>query len=337
MMSWSPPPRSPSGAVPDELGAAADSVPGSGLLALSTQQLEYLMAVASAPRWADAAARLGVTPSALSQGLAQLERRLGVPLFAREGRRRVLRPDAAPVLASSRRIVAETRDLARWAASMRLGEAGSVRVGMIDLAAVSLFGATLQRFRRSRPDVGLHLAVAPSAALLDQLAGGEIDLAVVVAPERPTGELSFEPLTRDELAVYAPDGGRAGDPASWGPWVTFPEGSHTRRLVARALGERGAPFAVVATSNQPEVLCEMVRLGMGWTVLPVAQAEAGANPLLPARPEPLVSRELVVATRHGHPPSATARLLVDELKADAGPGAPSGATGVGADDGRPHH
>ncbi|MFV0260811.1 MAG: LysR family transcriptional regulator [Acidimicrobiales bacterium] len=302
-------------------------------LALSTQQLEYLVAVVAAPTWADAAVRLGVTPSALSQGLAQLERRLGVPLFARDGRRRVLRPEAAPVLDYARRTVAETRDLARWATSMRQGEAGSVRVGMIDLAAVSLFGETLQRFRRARPDVDLHLAVAPSAVLLQQLAAGETDLAVVVPPARPTGELAFEALTRDELGVYAPDGVTAGEPASWGPWVTFPEGSHTRRLVAGALAERGAPFVVVATSNQPEVLCEMVRLGMGWTVLPVAQAETGANPLRPARPEPLVSRPLVIATRHGHPLSATATVLVDALVADAGPAVAS-TTAAAAPKGR---
>jgi hypothetical protein len=56
---------------------------------LSVQQLDYLVAVHDAPTWADAAAAVGVTPSALSQGLSELERRLGVALFARDGRRRV--------------------------------------------------------------------------------------------------------------------------------------------------------------------------------------------------------------------------------------------------------
>jgi len=65
---------------------------------LTVQQLDYLVTVVDAPTWADAAARLGVTPSALSQGLAELERRVGVPLFERDGRRRVLSAGATPVV-----------------------------------------------------------------------------------------------------------------------------------------------------------------------------------------------------------------------------------------------
>ncbi len=53
---------------------------------LTIQQLDYLVAVADHATWAEAAASLGVTPSALSQGLAELERRLGIGLFERVGR-----------------------------------------------------------------------------------------------------------------------------------------------------------------------------------------------------------------------------------------------------------
>ena len=51
---------------------------------LSIRQLEYLVAVAEEPTWALAAQRVGVSASALSQGLAELERRVGVALFERE-------------------------------------------------------------------------------------------------------------------------------------------------------------------------------------------------------------------------------------------------------------
>ncbi|NDH24087.1 MAG: LysR family transcriptional regulator [Actinobacteria bacterium] len=61
---------------------------------LGIRQLEYLLAVSRSATWAEAAASLGVTPSALSQGLAELERRVGVPIFDREGRRRPIRSRA---------------------------------------------------------------------------------------------------------------------------------------------------------------------------------------------------------------------------------------------------
>ena len=72
---------------------------------LTIRQLEYLVAVADEPTWAVAAQRVGVSPSALSQGLAELERRLGLTLFESVGRRRVLRSSASPVLDHARRVL----------------------------------------------------------------------------------------------------------------------------------------------------------------------------------------------------------------------------------------
>jgi len=79
------------------------------MLQPSIQQLSYLVAVADAATFSDAAATIGVSTSALSQGLAELERRVGLDLFVREGRRQVLRDESAEVLAYARRVVADTR------------------------------------------------------------------------------------------------------------------------------------------------------------------------------------------------------------------------------------
>ena len=80
-----------------------------------------------------------------------------------------------------------------------------------------------------------------------------------------------------------------------------------------ALAGLGARFEVVAESNQPEVLREMVRLGVGWAVLPPVQAESGAEPLAPARRTPLATRRLVVARRAGAPSDAALDALVAVL------------------------
>src|SRR5688572_26397008 len=99
---------------------------------LTVQQLEYLVAVADARTWAEAAAGIGVTQSALSQGLGELERRVGVTLFERAGRRRVLARSAQPVLDHARAVVAATQNLGEWAVRQRGGDLGELRVGMID-------------------------------------------------------------------------------------------------------------------------------------------------------------------------------------------------------------
>jgi DNA-binding transcriptional LysR family regulator len=288
------------------------------LPALTVPQLSYLVAVADAPTFAAAASSLGVTTSALSQGLAELERRVGVALFERVGRRQVLREEAGEVLAYARRVVADTGELARWAASARSGRTGRLRVGMIDAAAVHHCAQALRAFRRSFGDVDLRLTVAPSAELLDLLAAGRLDLAVVVEPPEPVAGLEAELLVEEPLVIVPAEGSDAstiGDPSRWGPWVLFPTGSHTRQVIEDELRVRGVVVEVVAESHQPEVLREMARLGVGWTVLPDHQARTPGRraPKGGGQPAVLTSRRLVLVRRTGRVANPTADALIATL------------------------
>ena len=280
---------------------------------LSIRQLEYLVAVADHPSWAVAASAVGVSPSALSQGLAELERRIGVPLFDRQGRRRVLRPTVGEVLAHARQVVALTGDLVEWADRTRAGGVGRLRVGMIDAAAVGHYSDAFRVFHRDHAELDLMLTVGPSGQILDDLGAGRIDVAICVQPVRPRRGVVTRPLRSEDVAVYSPDGARPRSPACWGPWVLFPEGSHTRAVIVDALRELGAPIEIVAESHQPDVLRAMVGLGLGWTVLPVVQAEMGTDALTNGRV--IATRDLVAATRDGAATDPAVQLLLDALEA----------------------
>ena len=287
---------------------------------LTVQQLEYLVAAAASPTRAVAAASLGVTPSALTQGLAELERRIGVTLFERSGRLTRLRPQAADVLAHARRVVAETRGLARWAEGQRTGRAGVVRLGTIDAVAVHHRAEAIRRHRQDVPGLDLRLNVAPSGELLDSLRVGDLDLVACVEPTRhdlstQLDGIDFDHCFTEPLFAYAPAQSNAETMADWGPWVSYPRGSHTREVIAAGLVAAGAPFTVVAESNQPEVLREMVRLGMAWAVLPAVPAETGSEPLKRARRRPVAERRIAVARRSGLPADAAVEALAEALLA----------------------
>ena len=276
---------------------------------------------------AEAAAELHISPSALSQGLSELERRLGLELFQRQGRSRTLTAQGEEAVRHAERILAATRDLNIWVDGTLKGERGQVRLGLIDIAAVNYFPETLIEYRAARPQIDLQLSIGPSANLTMQLLDGQLDAAVIVAPVEAAGfdapDLALVELFTEELAIYAPGAVPGGppipvdDPARWGPWITFPPESHTRRHIARALRELGAEFRVEAESHQPDVLRQMVNLGMGWTVLPVLQAETEPNPLRRAREKPLLSRRLVIATRTGGAKDAALGELLGRLQEQA--------------------
>ena len=65
---------------------------------------------------------------------------------------------------------------------------------------------------------------------LKNIVGGELKGYTELLNEART-----EALMDEELAVYRPDGRRAGPVDRWGPWVLFPAGSHTRTVIETAL------------------------------------------------------------------------------------------------------
>ena len=266
---------------------------------LSTAQLAYLVAITRHRTWAEAASSLRVTPSALSQGVAELERRLGVPLFAADGRRRVPYEYTATMAECAERILADLDQTTRWLRAVGGGQVGRLRVGMIDIAAVHHCQSAVRKFRKAHPQLDVGFTVAPTGALLERLERGQLDVAVCVDPDG-TGPFDATPLLSDALAVYAPPGvNEVGPPSSWGPWLLFPAESRTRTAIDRRLRAIGAPVVVEMESHQPEVLVEMVRLGLGWTVLPTAQAEHGPHRLARAMAEPLLTRTISAVTRRG--------------------------------------
>lgn len=284
---------------------------------ISIRQLEYLVAVADAPTWAAAAASVGVSASALSQGMSELERRIGIPLFESVGRRRLVRPAARPALDHARHVVALTRDLTDWADRLGSARTGRVNVGMIDVAAVVHFPGVLRSFRDERSEVELRLSVAPSRRLLSDLQSGRLDLAVCVTPPEPVAGIETAALMSEAMVVYAPPGTTIGPADTWGPWVLFPDDSHSRRLVVDRLARLGAPIEIAAESHQPDVLREMVVLGLGWTVLPRSQGEVETGG--PVVGEQILERDLVIATRAGsvHDPAVDALAARLASRADA--------------------
>lgn len=288
----------------------------------SPTQLRYFVAAIDHGSWSDAATATGVSASAFVQGIGELEKRLGVALFDKDGRRRVPTADGLGAVVHAREVLGALASLDRWAEQTREGRVGQIRAGLIDTAAVHHFGEVLVRFRTLHPELGVRLTVRPSAQLFELLRAGDLDVVIAVAPSE-VGGLAIRPLVSEPLYVYAPPKTSIGAPPTWGPWVGFPADSRTRALVATALAQRGADYEVVGESSQPAVLREMVRLGMGWTVLSAVDAEREPHALRRAVEDPVAARVLTLAYRADRRPSVALErfiaMLVSEETIDQDP------------------
>ncbi len=266
-------------------------------------QLAYLREVERAPTFTAAAERLGISQPALSQALASLERHLGVPLFERDGRRRVLTEAGVEAARFASEVLGRAAALRSWIGARGQGDAGALAVGMIDAASLYLLPSTIGAYRAAHPAVDLRLLVDTSEALMERLRRFELDLAFVIAP---AGEdLEALPVRTELLHIYAPANapGASDDPAD-AEWALYPSGSHTRSLIDDGLRALGIIPRVTLESGNPEVLRQVVALGLGWSVLPGAVADEDVAAGHATRRERVAERTLLGVRRAGAAPDA---------------------------------
>ncbi|MEI6135920.1 MAG: LysR family transcriptional regulator [Chloroflexota bacterium] len=261
--------------------AASTNLPGSLSLAAQVEgvafsfhvhQLAYLREVERSSTFTAAAERLGVSQPALSQALAALERQLGVSLFERAGRRRVLTEAGREAARFAGEVLGRAAELRSWVAARRQGDSGRLTVGMIDAASLYLLPGTIGAYRAAHPDVELQLLVDTSEELMDRLRRFELDLAFVIGPAGD--DLEVHAVHTEALHIYAPLG--ASESPNEAAWALYPARSHTRSLIDDGLRRLGITPRVMLESSNPEVLRQVVALGLGWSVLPTAVAEGDA-------------------------------------------------------------
>ncbi|AKV04270.1 Transcriptional regulator, LysR family [Labilithrix luteola] len=141
---------------------------------MDLEGIEFLTAAVAAGSFAAAARRLGVTPSAVSRRVAQLERDLGVPLLARTTRSLRLTNDGQAFHERCVRILEELREARDTIARATKKPAGLLRVDAPVALGRAVLAPKLKRFLDRYPEIRLDLTlrdhfVDPVAEGLDVL------------------------------------------------------------------------------------------------------------------------------------------------------------------------
>ncbi|MFM1987696.1 MAG: hypothetical protein RJA99_653 [Pseudomonadota bacterium] len=175
------------------------------LTRFTVRQVEAFVVVAEHLGFSAAAERLGLTAQAVSQLVADLEATLGFRLFDRTTRSVALSAAGRDFLASAETLVRQVQAAESAADDVRNRAAGVVRVGAPQVLAATALPEAIRAYRALRPKVVVRIRDVPVDALVDRVAGGDVDLAV--GPDRPTGpEVAREPLFDSPWVLWcAPD------------------------------------------------------------------------------------------------------------------------------------
>lgn len=146
-----------------------------------------------------AAARLHIAQPALSQQIGRLERQLGVTLFARTKRRVELTEVGAAVLAPARASVDAAAAVGEEARGFAAGERGELRLG-VSPGAHYTAQRLLTAFAHRAPGVRVRASHQSSGTLAEQIARGELDVALGFCTNRARG-VARRRLTEERAVV----------------------------------------------------------------------------------------------------------------------------------------
>jgi DNA-binding transcriptional LysR family regulator len=239
-----------------------------GLRNVTMRQLQIFSSAARHLNFSRTSEELHLTQPAVSMQIKQLEESAGLPLFERTGRRVFLTEAGSELYRYAQQVLGAIKDAEEILGAMKGLQGGRLTIGVVSTAKY-FAPKLLAMFNERYPNLELRLQVNNREAVVQMLAGNEIDVAVMgTAPRRL--DTVAAPFARHPLVVIAHPGHplahRKRIPLAALEAETFivrEPGSGTRSAMERFFTERRIKVRVGMEISSNETIKQAVMAGMG--------------------------------------------------------------------------
>jgi len=293
---------------------------------MDTRQLAAFCAVVERASFSQAAEQLGVTQPAVSLQIRSLEKRLGVQLLDRSGRRVEPTEAGRRLYRSALRLLAQEAQLLAELGEETEGElTGRLELGASPGPGGTVLPVVLCEFQQRHPQVHVALTVSDTQRIVDQVARRELELGVVGAARRHRGVV-FETFFRDEVVLAVPRGHRFADRVVTvdelreEPMILMQEGAGVRQVIddeLRGAGLRLRDLDVRLELGLQESARSAVLAGYGITFISrsAIEADVAAGTLAIGRVEGLdPARDIQLGRSAGRAETRVGQAFVDFTK-----------------------
>lgn len=237
--------------------------------------LQAFLAVAETGSFSRAAERIFLTQPAVSKRIAALEVQLAARLFDRIGKRIQLTPAGTALYERARRVLRDLDDVKRSITDLSGAIAGELRLATSHHIGLHRLPEPLRQFHATYPQVRLDLRFMDSEQACNEVARGEIELAIVTLPPKLETPLRADTMWDDPLDIVV----ARHHPLATQRDVQFKDladypailpgpGTYTREIILKALGSWRDKIDVGMATNYLEVLKMLASIGLGWSALP---------------------------------------------------------------------
>lgn len=287
----------------------------------SLRQLSYLLALHEHGHFLRAAAASCISQSALSAGIAELERLLETSLVERSKRHVRFTPIGEEIVVRARQMVRAAEDL--HVAAQRSYEplVGTLRLAAIPTIAPFLLSSIVPALARDWPRLQVYVREMVTSVACEAMERSAIDCVLLALPVE-CGQVESIKIAVDRLIlVAAKEQDETASPLcdADNERLLLLEDGHCLKEHALAACNRAASEAesrLVASTLH--TLVQLVDAGLGYTLLPQMAIDAGILrgtrvETRPARSLP-ATRQIALVWRSGHPRTTDFRLLGETIK-----------------------
>ena len=287
---------------------------------LNFDQLRTLLEVVEQGSFSAAARRLNLTQPAISLQIRELERRFGVRLIERLGKRAHATVPGRELVEAAQRIFRECDHADAAMRRYREGWTGRVHVGMTLTAMIYRLPPILRRVRLDHPGIDLVVTNAPTQNTVENIIHNRIDLGLVNLPVEKR-QLKVTPLCPEVLVAIFPVG-TPDVPDEITPGYVARQNllvehasSSANSLVLGWLSVHAAPPRAPATLGTVEALKSAVASNLGMAIVPEVSIAMHLSDFIVRPLRPSLSRTLALIEHRSKPNEPALEIIRNALLA----------------------
>ncbi|QWA13093.1 LysR family transcriptional regulator [Sodalis ligni] len=290
----------------------------------SLRQLRVFVAIARHGSFSRAGETIGLSQSAVSHSIKELEKEVGVTLLDRTTREVVLTEAGQRLVSRLERALDELNTTLQDARHYGQQRSGKVHVAASPTISAHLMPQCLSVSEKLYPGIKVRLRDRPQQWVLESIRNAEVDFGIVIDPIQ-TADLYCQPVLLEPfLLLCRSDHPFAGQKqVSWQSLngcrlVLQDYASGSRALLDEALRQQGINAEIVQEIGHPATLFPMVEAGIGISIVPALALPLPAGSSLVVRAlQPEINRSLMLARRKNRTLSPAGEVIWEVVQQQA--------------------
>ena len=234
---------------------------------ISLRHLEVFVAVAKFKSIGKASEKLFLSQSAVSMALSELERRLGVKLFDRIGKKLILNNYGEIIFTEANYVLEKVNEIESIFTSKKI--VGSLNIGCTQSIGNYVLPKMVGIFKKENPDVTISLLIENTENIMAKLLNFEIDLAFIegVVNCNLVNTINW---IKDEIVIFCGNSHEFANKKKVSlndlkkaKWILREKGSGTRDIFEKVIFNKIEKINIFLEINQIEAIKQIVESGIG--------------------------------------------------------------------------